>query len=208
MPHFPEIRGHFEESDRLSLKYGRTRPISTAILIDDDATPAERRRPSSELWYLDNAIASIILTDWALYQLLYNLGIRADAIASHSAGEFLALSAAGSLKHDDVLLEKLFALGQVLRRQEDDGAMNEFALLAAGTNRRTVSAVIAQLGVDVHVAMDNCPHQAVVGGPCARRGRRRGGAEIARRGLRTPAVQPALSHAAVRAVLGARVPYV
>jgi malonyl CoA-acyl carrier protein transacylase len=163
IPHFPEVRAHFEESDRLSTKYGRPSPISTAILIDDDAPPAERAHAERELWYLNNAIASILLADWALYRLLGNLGIQPDAIASHSAGEFLALSAAGSLEHDDDLLRKLFTLGEVLRRQEDDGAM-KFALLATGTNRKVISALIAQLGVEVHVAMDNCPHQTVLGG--------------------------------------------
>jgi malonyl CoA-acyl carrier protein transacylase len=165
IPHFPEIRAHFDRCDRLSVEFGRDRPISTAILIPDDATSEERERAEHELWRLNNAIASILITDWSIYQLLRTLGLRPDALASHSAGEFSALAAAGCLEHNDALLEKLFELGQLLRRQEDDGSMTAFVLLAAGANRRTVTETIAHSSAEIHIAMDNCPHQTVLAGP-------------------------------------------
>jgi malonyl CoA-acyl carrier protein transacylase len=164
IPYFPEVQAHFDQCDRLSLRGGRPHPISTAILIPDEATPEERARAERELWRLNNAIAAILIADWSVYLLLRNLGLQPDAIASHSAGEFSAVTAAGCVEHNDALLEKLFRLGEVLRAQEDDGSMTEFALLAAGTNRRTATEVIARTGDEVQLAMDNCPHQTVLAG--------------------------------------------
>jgi malonyl CoA-acyl carrier protein transacylase/phosphopantetheinyl transferase (holo-ACP synthase) len=164
LPHFPEVRAHFDQCDRLSLKGGRPRPIRTALFLSEQATAEERIEAERELWRLNNAIAGILIADWSIYLLLRELGVPIDAMASHSAGEFSAVTAAECVEHNDALLEKLFAVGEVLRAQEDDGSMTEFVLLAAGTNRRTAAEVIAQTGADVQLAMDNCPHQTVLAG--------------------------------------------
>ncbi len=170
-PHFPEVRTHFEQCDRLSVQGGRSEPISRAILLPESATPEEHQRAERELWRLDNAIAAILIADWSIYQLLLNLGLRPDAIASHSAGEFSALTAAGCFEHNDTLIAELFALGRVLRQQEDDGEMPEYILLAASADHSTVAAILLDPGVDtfrspdaVRVAMSNCPHQTILAG--------------------------------------------
>ena len=163
-PHFPEVRAHFEQCDRLSLQGGRPEPISRAILLPQTATLDERQRAERELWRLDNAIASILIADWSIYQLLLNLGLRPDVIASHSAGEFSALTAAGCFEHNDTLIAELFALGRVLRQQEDDGTMAEFILLAASAPASAIADVLGPRQDAVRVAMSNCPHQTVLAG--------------------------------------------
>jgi malonyl CoA-acyl carrier protein transacylase len=163
--HFPEVRQHFEQCDRLSLSAGRAEPIGRALTLNPRATPQERARAEEELWRLDVAIAGMLIADWAIFRVLTNLGVRPDAVAGHSAGEFSALTAAGCMEHDDFLIEQLFALGNVLRRDEDEGRMAEAVLLAAGTSRRKAEEAVGRTGAAVQVAMDNCPHQVVLAGP-------------------------------------------
>lgn len=171
-PHFPEVQAHFEQCDRISIQGGRAKSISQTILLPETATPEERRRAEQELWRLDSAIAAILIADWAIYQLLLNLGIHADALASHSAGEFSALTAAGCFEHNDTLVAELFALGRVLRQQEDAGEMPEYVLLAVSADRRAVVELMLDWSIDtshspdaVCVAMSNCPHQTILAGP-------------------------------------------
>jgi malonyl CoA-acyl carrier protein transacylase len=163
-PHFPEVRAHFEQCDRLSVQSGRHEPISRAILLPETLTPEECQQAERELWRLDNAIASILIADWSIYQLLLHLGLRPNAIASHSAGEFSALTAAGCFEHNDTLIAELFTLGRVLRRQEDDGTMAEFVLLAVSADSRALADILLPKQDTVRVAMSNCPHQTVLAG--------------------------------------------
>ncbi len=159
VPWFPEARSHFERCA------GRGGTFLRALFPGEGETA--RSRAEAELWRLDVAIAGMLTADWAIYQVLRNLGVRPDAVAGHSSGEFAALVAAGCLEIDDFLIEQLQVLGDVLRREEDEGRMNECVLLAAGTSRRKASEIIAHAGTEVQVAMDNCPHQTVLAGPTA-----------------------------------------
>jgi malonyl CoA-acyl carrier protein transacylase len=160
--HFPEVRDHFARCDGLSLKAGqRETPISRHIFVPESLSDAERGAAEKELWRLGNAVSSILISEWALYLLLHELGVPFDAVGGHSAGEFSALLASGCVEPDDFFIEQLFALAHVLQGQEDDGSLAEIALLAVAAGRGTVTEM---LGADagVFVAMDNCPHQTVV----------------------------------------------
>jgi malonyl CoA-acyl carrier protein transacylase len=162
LPHFPEVRAHFEQCDRLSVQGGRPKPISQAVLLPEAAPAEERQQAERELWRLDNAIAAILMADWSLYELLHNLGLRPDVLASHSAGEFSALTAAGCFEHNDTLITELFALGRLLRRQEDEGEIPEYVLLAVSAESDAIMKVLAPQQDAVCVAMNNCPHQTVL----------------------------------------------
>jgi malonyl CoA-acyl carrier protein transacylase len=163
-PHFPEVRAHFEQCDRLSLQAGRCEPISRALFLPEEASPQQRARAEEELWRLDVAIAAMLIADWSIFQVLTNLGVRPDMVGGHSAGEFSALAAAGCLEQGDFLVEQLFTLGTILRREDDNGGMAEAALLAAATSRRKAVEALERSGAAVHLAMDNCPHQVVLAG--------------------------------------------
>lgn len=166
LPHFPEIKQHFDRCDRISLAAGRqSDPISNSIFVSDVVSPQERLAADRNLWRLGNAVASILISEWALFLFLENLGVRADAFGGHSAGEFSALLAAGSLEPDDFFIEQLFALSHVLQKQEDDGQLAEAALVAVAAGRDKVAAAIAACDKSVTIAMDNCPHQTVAAGP-------------------------------------------
>jgi acyl transferase domain-containing protein len=165
LPHFAEVREHFEQCDRISLRQGRAEPISRALFLAPGASEEQRVLAEQELWRLDVAIASMLIADWSIYRVLKNLGVRPDAIGGHSAGEFSALVAAGCLEQGDFLVEQLFALGKVLREEENEGGMADAVLLAVATSRRKAAETIARSGAAVQLAMDNCPHQVVLSGP-------------------------------------------
>ncbi|MHB1422620.1 MAG: acyltransferase domain-containing protein [Gemmataceae bacterium] len=167
LPHFPEMREHFARCDRISLRDGGySKPISQRIFVPASLSDAERSAAEKELWRLGNAVSSILISEWALYLLLRELGVRPDMVGGHSAGEFPALLASGCVELDDFFIEQLNALSRVLQGQEDDGSLAEVSLLAVAAGRGAVAEILgADLGVVV--AMDNCPHQTVVACPPA-----------------------------------------
>jgi malonyl CoA-acyl carrier protein transacylase len=162
LPHFPEVREHFTRCDRLSLCAGRfEEPIGRRIFVPTSLSESERAAAEKELWRLGNAVSSILISEWALYLLLCELGLRPDVFGGHSAGEFSALLAAGCVEPDDFFIEQLFGLAHVLQSQEDDGSLAEIALLAVAAGRGVVTEILGN-DAGVFVAMDNCPHQTVV----------------------------------------------
>jgi malonyl CoA-acyl carrier protein transacylase len=163
--HFPDAHAHFAITDPISLTAGRRRqPISRALYLPDDATDEERAEAERALWRLDNAVGTVLNSNWAIYQVLRGLGVRADAFAGHSCGEISALAGAGCVEANETLLSELFALSRELRTLEDDGGITDTVLLAAGVGRKFITEVIEQTGASVQLAMDNCPHQTVLGG--------------------------------------------
>jgi malonyl CoA-acyl carrier protein transacylase len=165
LPHFPEVREHFARCDRLSQRVGGYRePISQRIFVPASLSDAERAAAEKELWRLGNAVSSILISEWALYLLLRELGLRPDMVGGHSAGEFSALLAAGCVEPDDFFIEQLFALSRILQGQEDDGSLAEVSLLAVAAGRGTVAEILGS-EAGLVVAMDNCPHQTVVACP-------------------------------------------
>src|SRR5579884_2352540 len=161
LPHFPEVREHFARCDLLSVRNGGgPEPISKRIFVPPSLSDGERAAAEKELWRLGNAVSSILISEWALYLLLCELGLRPDMVGGHSAGEFSALLAAGCIEPDDFFIEQLFALSRVLQGQEDDGSLAEVCLLAVAAGRSVVEEILGS-EADVVVAMDNCPHQTV-----------------------------------------------
>ncbi len=124
----------------------RDEPISRHIFVPSSLPDAERSAAEKELWRLGNAVSSILISEWALYLLLRELGLQPDAVGGHSAGEFSALLAAGCIEPDDFFIEQLFALARVLQGQEDDGSLVEIALLAVAAGRGTVAEVLGADG--------------------------------------------------------------
>ncbi|HEY7309058.1 MAG TPA: acyltransferase domain-containing protein [Gemmataceae bacterium] len=167
LPHFPEVREHFARCDGLSLRAGgREEPIGRRIFVSETLAETERAEAERELWRLGNAVSSILISEWALYLLLRELGLQPDIVGGHSAGEFSALLAAGCVEPDDFFIEQLFALSRVLQGQEDDGSLVEVSLLAVAAGRGTVAEILGS-EAGALVAMDNCPHQTVVACPPA-----------------------------------------
>ena len=154
-PHFPEVRALFDTSDRLAREAGAPAPPSAALFGGSGADPA--------LWASGTAVNLVLSSQWALYQLLTRLGLRPDAVAGHSSGEFLALAAAGSIRVDRDLEARFAALAGLFARLDAAGAIAPARLVGVATSREKVEAAIGDDAVTV--AVDNCPHQVVLAGP-------------------------------------------
>ena len=154
-PHFPEVRTLFDTSDRIARESGAASwPSEHLFGAGTDVDPA--------LWSAGVAVNVVLSAQWAIYQLLSRLGLRADAVVGHSSGELLALAAAGVLEVDRTFERKLGELGSIFGRLETSGTLPTARLVAIAADRSKVESAILEDRVEV--AMDNCPHQVVIAG--------------------------------------------
>ncbi|MBA3945864.1 MAG: polyketide synthase dehydratase domain-containing protein, partial [Herpetosiphonaceae bacterium] len=161
--HFPQVRKCFDEIDRVFAKHARAYLPSDIIFPAPTFSTAEREEAESRLWQMDVAIEALVAANQALYTLLDDLGIAPDAILGHSTGEFSAMRAAGMIETEDYASRSL-KLNELYNEVADRGGIPEATLLAVGAGREQVSPLLEQAGLELFVAMDNCPHQTVVAG--------------------------------------------
>ncbi len=158
-PHFPEVRALFDTADRVAREQGHAR-LPSEVLFGGGAEGGDG------LWSMGTAINVVLSAQWALHQLLTRrLGLRPNAVAGHSSGEFLALAAAGVVRVDRRFEDRLGALGAVIERLDAEGRVPGARLVAVAADRARVEAACREAGPDVAVAIDNCPHQVVLAGP-------------------------------------------
>jgi [acyl-carrier-protein] S-malonyltransferase len=105
------------------------------------------------------AIYCANLTAWSSLD-----GIRPEALAGHSLGEFAALVAAGSLDEGDGL--RLVVLRGRLMAQAAESSGDGSMLALLGTDREEADEIAERHGVTV--ANDNAPGQIVLSGPSER----------------------------------------
>lgn len=119
--------------------------------------------PREELIRTSNAQPAIFAVDCAALAALEEHGIRPDAVAGHSLGEYAALVAAGVLAFDDGL-PLVLQRGEVMEQSAAAQPGTMMAIL--GSNPEAVNALIAewqQRGVIAN-ANDNAPGQIVISG--------------------------------------------
>jgi acyl transferase domain-containing protein/phosphopantetheinyl transferase len=154
--HFPEVRALFDTSDRLAVESGAIEPPNLRLF---------GANADMSLWAPGTAVNVVLSSQWALYTLLRRVGLRPDALAGHSSGEFLALAAAGAVRVDRRLEERFNALAALFARIEAEGAVPAARLVAVAADRARVEAFIGEHVGAVAVVVDNCPHQVVIAGP-------------------------------------------
>lgn len=106
---------------------------------------------------LERRGARVVLAGRLLHHVLAELGVAPAMVAGHSIGEWSALLAAGSIPAR-ALEEVLAAL------RPGTLAVPEVAYAAVGCGTERLAPFLEDAR-DVHVALDNCPHQAVLCGP-------------------------------------------
>jgi malonyl CoA-acyl carrier protein transacylase/acyl carrier protein len=156
---FPSVREVFEEADRLHREQGKDF-VPSDFIFPRASTAEERSWAQAQLQTLEGAISSVLTADTALFRVLEGLGVKPDAVVGHSAGEQAALLAAGVYGSSiegmsNALLE--IETGQDLRKDIPASVM-----LALGTDKADVEALIREHGLSAEVAIDNCPHQVIV----------------------------------------------
>ncbi|MFO0806644.1 MAG: polyketide synthase dehydratase domain-containing protein [Gemmataceae bacterium] len=164
---FPEVERAFAWCDELADAAGRPHESLRRILhLPADAGAEERAAAEAELRKLGPSIFGVLVADLAMTDLLRNLGVQASAVAGHSAGELAALLAAGILRSTEETGPKLVETMDLMQRLEEESGGPDVALLAVGAGKPAVVEIEATLHTEnVHIAMDNCPHQCVAVGP-------------------------------------------
>jgi acyl transferase domain-containing protein len=164
--HFPEVREQFDAIDRVFANHGREYVPSDFIFPHPTFSSAERRAAEERLWRMEGAVEAVLTASRALSTLLGRLEVHPDAVVGHSTGEYSAMLASGMIDLADETLVGRFTmeLNQIHRQVAAEGGIPHAALVAVGADADTVSAVIEPIDGDIYVAMDNCPHQAVVVG--------------------------------------------
>jgi acyl transferase domain-containing protein len=108
----------------------------------------------------------VLTANGAMHAVLRRLVPNVDAVVGHSTGEHSAAMAAGVLDVDTD--ERLRAFCEGLHDSYADAASRHdvpgAVLLAMGADRDRVSAIAGEAGGELHLAMDNCPHQTVLVG--------------------------------------------
>src|SRR5262249_38691025 len=151
-PHFPELRAVFDNADRIAHESGESIPPSRCLF-------AAKGEDANALWATDTAVTTVLTAQWALFQVLLKLGLKPSAVAGHSSGELLALTAAGAIRMERSLECQFSRLSAIFHDLEASGAIPEARLVAFGTDRERVEASCKSTGGSVVVAIDNCPHQ-------------------------------------------------
>jgi malonyl CoA-acyl carrier protein transacylase/phosphopantetheinyl transferase len=165
--HFPEVRQQFDLVDRVFAGSGRVYLPSDAVFPRPAFSEPERKAAEERIWQMEGAVEAVLIANRALCGLLGRLGIRPDALVGHSTGDYSAMAAAGMIDLNDEEHVSAFALelNAIYRMGAESGEITPTALFAVGGPAQAVRGALGQASGDVHVVMDNCPHQTVIAGP-------------------------------------------
>jgi acyl transferase domain-containing protein/NAD(P)H-dependent flavin oxidoreductase YrpB (nitropropane dioxygenase family) len=156
--HFPEVRGCVERASAvLADRYDV--PLASRVFPPPRFTDAAERAAEEALTRTEVAQPALGAADLGMARLLATLGVRPDAVAGHSYGEYAALAVAGALGED-----VLYALSEARGRAIVEEARADLGTMAAvQADRKTVAAALGE-AADVWIANENAPTQTVVSG--------------------------------------------
>ncbi|HEY9632053.1 MAG TPA: beta-ketoacyl synthase N-terminal-like domain-containing protein [Coleofasciculaceae cyanobacterium] len=165
--YFPKVRAWFDFLDE-TFAEAREHPPSRFIFPPPTGLTDEARRLAREQAFTMDVASEIVFTaSMALYELLRDLGIQCDVMVGHSTGENTALIASGTVRKLDraQLMEKIRHLNRIYRELEVADSIPKGALLAVGAIKPSeLQQLIENFAGRLHLAMDNCPNQAVLFG--------------------------------------------
>ncbi len=162
--HFPEVRRAFDAMDEVYRECGRPNRLSDFIFPRPTFNADERQWVDSQLWDMDVAPAAVLTANEGLLKIVEGLQVKPDVVMGHSSGEWAALRAAGVFGTSAEQRNRWIAgeLLDVYRETIDLDNIPRSSLLAIGADRTIVAEIVSEVGADVRIAMDNCPHQVVV----------------------------------------------
>ena len=158
--HFPVVRQSFERADGARRDRGR-KPTSAVVFPPPTFTAEQRAAREAELFSIDRATESVLTGGGAIYRLLDELGVQADMMTGHSAGEWVAMAASGVLDIDQ-FVDSLANLGRLYDGLADRQDIPKRTMLAVGAGRAKVEAALNQIDKSCEIANDNCHHQVVI----------------------------------------------
>jgi malonyl CoA-acyl carrier protein transacylase/phosphopantetheinyl transferase len=164
--HFPQVRAWFDLMDRAFADHPRGYTPSQFIF----PLPGEKKdRQSSpdRLWHGDGAVEAVFTGSQAMLTLLHTLRIQPDAVLGHSAGDYSALFACGAFQivGSFEFIQQARAFNSVYEEFAVQGGVPQGVLLAVNSaNPSVIASVLAQAKRNLHLALDNCPHQVILCG--------------------------------------------
>ena len=165
---FPEVRACFDLVDQAFIKGGRRDHLPSQFIFPPPNGKISTGHATEEdrLWQIEGAVAAVTTANRALLTLLSRLELRPQALLGHSSGEFTALQAAGimDLGNETLYEECAIDLDTIYQRAVTEQGVPRAALIAVGADSDTASEIIGQSDGNLHIAMDNCPHQTVIAG--------------------------------------------
>ncbi len=163
---FTEARAAFDRVDRLYAEHPRGHLLSDWVYPAPAFSDEERRRTEARLMELDIAVEAVLTANAAVHGVISRLVPRCDAVLGHSTGEHSAAMAVGAL--DVETDERLAAFCHGLYASYADAAERHevpaAVLLAIGADAAAARRIAEEAGGELYLAMDNCPHQAVLVG--------------------------------------------
>jgi acyl transferase domain-containing protein/phosphopantetheinyl transferase len=167
---FPEARQWFDFWD--GLFPDRALPPSASVFPPPTTlAPDLSQTLADNLFGLELGSESMFIAAQALMAVLTRLGITPDVLVGHSSGEHSALAAAGVLgtvTDRDAFATRIRALNRLYQAIEAEGGIAGGALLTVGGIDRAELLALVESDTTVHLALDNCIHQAVLYGTRAR----------------------------------------
>lgn len=167
---FPPARAWFDFWDGLFPE--RALPPSASVFPPPTTLdPAVAQALGDRLFGLELGSESVFMAAQALLAVLTRLGIAPDAVVGHSSGEHSALAAAGvfggiaGAQDRAEFADRIRPLNRLYREIEAAGGIQGGALLTVGGVARDRILALAGADPQVHLALDNCQHQAVLYGP-------------------------------------------
>jgi acyl transferase domain-containing protein/phosphopantetheinyl transferase len=163
--HFPEVRHCFDLADRALTHASRNILPSDFIFPRTIMSEAEQSEVKKALWQIDGAVEGVLIGNWAMWTLLSRLQIRPDVIVGHSTGDYSAMVASNIIGiNDEGYVETILEWNKAHRRLEKEIPVPEATLIAVAADAAAVMPIVREIGSDIYLAMDNCPHQSVLVG--------------------------------------------
>lgn len=158
---FPEVRACYDRIDQLYAGHARGYLPSDVIFPH----PFDRQELGKKLWDIDEAIEAVLTGNQALFALMNQLKIQPDVIAGHSTGEYSAMRAAGMIAQTDIeFFQSLLDVSKRYDQTAVERRVPSFTLVAVGAGREKVEGILSEVGGNLQIGMDNCPHQTVIAG--------------------------------------------
>ncbi|MBN2906517.1 MAG: acyltransferase domain-containing protein, partial [Rhodobacteraceae bacterium] len=155
----PRLHSHFERADAL-LKGRLPQPLSRFIYPLPAFSEGQREKQQGALNATQIAQPALGAVELAALEILESYGIRADFVAGHSYGEYVALCAAGALEPDD-----LIRLSETRGRiTAEAGQRSPGAMAAVDADGNRVESLIARHRLAVSIANLNAPDQTIIAG--------------------------------------------
>lgn len=164
--HFPPVRDWFDTLDEIfDEAHG---PLPSQLLFPPSTKFSdERQATTSQLHSQRGGGQGGFTATLALHELLQSFGVRCDVMVGHSNGENAALIASGIM--DFKTRREMFELTRRYTEHDDHvSSTNDIpkgVFLGVSTpSEEFLEELLASSGGDVHLAIDNCPHQVVLFG--------------------------------------------